>query len=921
MEKTYQPDLIEKKWYQTWEKANYFAPRGQGKPYCIMLPPPNITGSLHMGHGFQHTLMDALTRYHRMQGDKTLWQVGTDHAGISTQLIVERQLDAHKKSRHSLGRDAFINQVWQWKETSGKIITQQLRRMGSSVDWLREKFTLDENLSHAVQQVFIQLFEEGLIYRGKRLVNWDPKLCSAISDLEVVSTEEAGHLWYIRYPIYDSDTSLTIATTRPETLLGDTALAVHPADKRYQSLIGKQVKLPLTDRIIPIIGDEFVDPDFASGCVKLTPAHDFNDYAIGKRHHLELINIFTPDIKLNTNVPVKYQGLGRYEARIKIVEDLKLQGFLEKIEKHRLSVPRTEKTGQVVEPYLTDQWFVKVGPLAQPAIKAVEDNKIRFIPENWKKTYYQWMHNIEDWCISRQLWWGHRIPAWYDEKGNYYVGKNENDVRGKHKLPYDVKLKQDEDVLDTWFSSALWPFSTLGWPEKTRELQTFYPTNVLITGFDIIFFWVARMIMMGLKFTGTVPFKEVYVTGLIRDAEGKKMSKSKGNIIDPIDIIDGISAQSLVRKRTKNLVLNSQAQKIANDTLTTFPQGIPAYGTDALRFTFCALANTGRDINFDLGRIAGYRNFCNKLWNGARFVLLNAEGEDSDLGDGPLQFSMAEQWILSLLQNVIEKTHDHFKCYRFDLLANSLYEFIWHEYCDWYLELAKLILASQTSTAAQKRGTRHVLIQVLETVLRLLHPIMPFITEEIWQRVSGLVGKTGDSIMLEPYPNPDKKLIDKSGEQEFAWLKAIIIAIRKVRGENNIAPNKKLPIFIKKHSPKDKRRLDNFNPYLISLAKLTTVNYLKITDKPAITATVFAHNLEIHIPLAELINKKTELTRLDKTIKKFKKELSFSNDKLNNLNFINRAPQEIVAKEKSRHAQLKSAIEKLKNQLTQIENV
>jgi len=914
IKKTYNPHHIEKNWYQIWEKANYFMPQGDGTPYCIMLPPPNVTGSLHMGHGFQHTLMDTLIRYHRMQKNKTLWQAGVDHAGISTQIVVEKQLEKQQKSRQQLGRKAFLEKVWQWKEISGNQITQQLRRMGSSIDWSRERFTMDEELSRAVKKVFIQLYQEKLIYRGKRLVNWDPKLGTVISDLEVISTEETGHLWHVRYPFAEGDGFLTVATTRPETLLGDVAVAVHPEDDRYRHLIGQQLRLPLSERLIPIIADEYVDPTFGSGCVKITPAHDFNDYAMAKRHQLASINIFTPEITLNDNVPPAYQGLTRHLARKKVVIDLQEKQLIEKIETHTLKIPRGEKTGEVIEPYLTEQWFLNVKPLVEPAIQAVEKGKIRFVPENWTKTYFQWMHNLEDWCISRQLWWGHRIPAWYDQQGHIYVGESENDVRQKHKLSKDIILQQDEDVLDTWFSAALWPFATLGWPEKTAELKTYYPTNVLVTGFDIIFFWVARMIMMGLKFTGQAPFKEVYITGLIRDAEGKKMSKSKGNVLDPIDLIDGIELQALIKKRTHNLMLDSLADKIAEATRKEFPKGIPAFGTDALRFTYCALAGTGRDIYFDLGRVEGYSNFCNKLWNAARFVLINVEEEKQDLGDGALQYSLADRWIISRLQHTISKVRQHLDQYRFDLLANELHEFIWHEYCDWYLELSKPILYSKSISAAEKRGTRYRLITILETLLRLLHPIMPFITEEIWQKTAKFASISGDTIMLQPYPTVDDQVINLDSEAEIQWLKTIVLGIRQIRGEMNIPPNKPLTILLNKGDKIDKKRLKKNHLYLTNLAKLENITWLYPNDPIPPCATALAGEMEILIPLSGLIDKTDELARLDKTITKLQQDITKTENKLNNADFTEKAPASVVAREKKRHSELQSALDKLKAQ-------
>ena len=766
MDKTFSPQNIEQQCYQAWEDKGYFKASGEGQPYCILLPPPNVTGSLHMGHGFQQTIMDTLTRYHRMKGDNTLWQCGTDHAGIATQMVVERQLNAQGKTRHDLGREAFVEKIWDWKKESGGNITQQMRRLGTSPDWDREVFTMDDDLSEAVNEVFVRLHEEGLIYRGKRLVNWDPVLHTAVSDLEVLSEEENGFMWHMRYPLADGTGELIVATTRPETMLGDTAVAVHPDDERYQAFIGKQIKLPITGRLIPIIADDYVEQDFGTGCVKITPAHDFNDYDMGKRHDLEMINILTDDAKINDEAPEQYRGLDRFDARKQIVADLDAAGVLVKIEDHKLKVPRGDRSGSVIEPYLTDQWYVAVQELAKPAIDAVKSGEIKFVPENWDKTYYQWMNNIQDWCISRQLWWGHRIPAWYDENGKIYVGRTEAEVREKNALDASVALRQDEDVLDTWFSSALWPFATMGWPKKTPELDTFVPSAVLVTGFDIIFFWVARMIMMTKKFTGQIPFKEIYITGLIRDEQGDKMSKSKGNVIDPIDLIDGISIDDLVAKRTSGMMQPKLAAKIEKNTRKSYPEGFAAYGTDALRFTFAAMASTSRDISFDVKRVEGYRNFCNKLWNASRFVMMNAEDQDTGANGGDMELSLADKWILARFQQTLKDFEDALTGYRFDIAANLVYEFTWNQFCDWYLELSKPVLNSEVSTDAQKRGTRHTLVNVLESILRLAHPIMPFITEEIWQRLAPLCGIQADSIMTQPFPAQSEALPTKTH-----WLK------------------------------------------------------------------------------------------------------------------------------------------------------
>ncbi len=918
IDKTYQPQDMEKRLYKHWENSGYFAPSGQGDPYCIMLPPPNVTGSLHMGHGFGFTLNDILIRYHRMCGKNTLWQTGTDHAGIATQMVVERKLNANGQTRHDIGREAFVEKIWEWKEESGGNITRQLRRLGASMDWERERFTMDPALSEAVREVFIRLFEEGLIYRGKRLVNWDPVLLTAISDLEVLNEEEDGNMWHIRYPLANGQGQLIVATTRPETLLGDVAVAVHPDDERYQHLIGQTVKLPLTERTIPIIADTYVDPAFGTGCVKITPAHDFNDYAVGTRHQLEPINIFTPTAHLNENAPIEYQGLDRFKAREKIVADLETQNLLEKVDAHKLKVPRGDRTGTVIEPYLTYQWYVKSKVLAEPAIKAVEDGDIKFIPENWSKTYFQWMHNIEDWCISRQLWWGHRIPVWYDNAGKAYAGQSEEEVRSKHHLPTDVALKQDEDVLDTWFSSALWPFSSLGWPKNTDDFNTFFPTASLLTGFDIIFFWVARMIMMSLKFTGKAPFKEVYITGLIRDAEGHKMSKSKGNVLDPIDLIDGISADDLVNKRTYGLMQPAMAKKIEKNTRKEFPEGISAYGTDALRFTFCSIATYTRDIRFDTNRLGGYRNFCNKIWNASRYVMMNTEGHDTGISNKDMVLSLPDRWILAKLQTTIKEAHTALKQYRFDLFAQLLYDFTWNEFCDWYLELSKPILTSADSTEAMLRGTRHTLVNVLENLLRLLHPIMPFITEEIWLRLAPLAGIQGKSIMLASYPVAQDSLIDTDAVKELEWLKSIITAIRNIRSEMNISPGKLLSVILRKGDAHDQQNYHNQQHLLKTLAKLADVTWIGMNDTPPPSATAFVGELEIFIPMAGFINKEEEAARLNREIAKIDKDLIVMTNKLQNPGFTDKAPADVVAKEKARHTELTETKGKLQIQLKQL---
>ena len=938
MEKTYNPHAIEQRWYETWESNGYFSPQvtessaqqQKDDSYCIMIPPPNVTGSLHMGHAFQDTIMDALTRYHRMKGQKTLWQPGTDHAGIATQMVVERLINSDGKTRHDMGRDAFIEKIWDWKEHSGNTITRQLRRMGASLDWERERFTMDDGLSEAVKEVFVQLYEEDLIYRGKRLVNWDPVLHTAVSDLEVISEEESGHFWHMRYPLSDGSGQMVVATTRPETMLGDSAVAVHPDDERYQSMIGKTIKLPLTDREIPIIADDYVDPEFGTGCVKITPAHDFNDYEMGKRHDLPIINILTVDAAINNNAPEKYQGMDRYIARKAIIKDLDEAGLLEKIEDHRLMVPRGDRSGAVIEPYLTDQWYVKIGPLAEPAIKAVQDGDIRFVPDNWKNTYYEWMNNIEDWCISRQIWWGHRIPAWYDDAGKVYVGRDEQSVREKHQLDESVNLRQDEDVLDTWFSSALWPFSTLGWPEKTPEFDTFYPTSVLVTGFDIIFFWVARMIMMGLKFTGQVPFKEVYVHGLVRDSHGQKMSKSKGNVLDPIDLIDGIELETLVEKRTKGMMQPQMAQKIEKVTRKDFKDGIPAFGTDALRFTFAIQATTGRDIKFDMGRIEGYRNFCNKIWNATRYVLMNTEGHDcgidsDDSGSGSdsnMILSLADKWIISRLQETEKQVIESLDTYRLDLAAQTIYEFTWNEYCDWYLELSKSVLSSNSNdNLEQQRGTRHTLVNVLETLLRITHPIMPFITEEIWQRVAPLAGIQADTIMLEPFPEPDSEKIDQDAIKEMNWLQQFVLGVRQIRSGYDIKPGKPLTVLLNNGTGSDKNRLTQNEAMLKNLARLDSVSWVEEGNEIPESATALVGEMQILIPMAGLIDVNAERERLNKEVEYNQGFVVKLESKLKNENFVSRAPENVVALERQKLADTQSKLKNLTEQLEKLKNL
>jgi len=916
MQKAYDPKDIEQRIYQRWESHGWFQPAGRGDPYCIMIPPPNVTGTLHMGHAFQHTLMDALTRLHRMDGHNTLWQPGTDHAGIATQMVVERQLNAQGVHRRELGREAFVNRVWEWKAQSGDTISRQERRLGNSVDWSRDRFTMDEGLSKAVSEVFVSLYEQGLIYRGKRLVNWDPVLHTALSDLEVLAEPETGSLWHFRYPLADGTGHLVVATTRPETMFGDTAVAVHPEDERYRHLIGQQLRLPLSERLIPIIADDYVDPTFGSGCVKITPGHDFNDYEIGKRHNLPLINIFDANAVLNEEVPAAYQGMERFAARKRVISDLEALDLVEKIEPHSLQVPRGDRSGAVLEPWLTDQWYVRIAPLAEPAIKAVEDGRIRFVPDNWAKTYFQWMHNIQDWCISRQLWWGHQVPAWYDDAGNVYVARTVEQAReqARAKRGTDVTLTRDEDVLDTWFSSALWPFSTLGWPEQTPELKTFYPTSVLVTGFDIIFFWVARMIMMGLKFAGDVPFREIYITGLIRDEHGDKMSKSKGNIIDPLDLIDGIDLESLVAKRTTGLMQPHLKDRIEKNTRKQFPEGIPAYGTDALRFTFCALATMGRDIRFDLGRVDGYRNFCNKLWNAARYVLMNLESAESSNSVNP-EFSIADRWIRSRLGATIEEVRARIAEYRFDLAAQALYEFAWYEYCDWYLELSKPTLQSQSASQAHKAGTRETLASVLEAYLRLLHPLMPFITEEIWQTVAPHAKRVGETIMLQSYPQRNDFAADHQAESAITPIKAVILGARQIRGQLDVPRSRQMPLYVKTSQPEHWQEISANLELIKALANATQITQIESEEQLPPTAMQLVEGYVVHAPLASLIDDAdVELARLAKRKTKTRQDLAKCEGKLANKNFVANAPAEIVEQERARIADFKQQIAEIEEQ-------
>ncbi|TYK67479.1 valine--tRNA ligase [Colwellia echini] len=948
MEKTFNPTDIEQSLYSSWEEQGYFSPTGEGDSYSIAIPPPNVTGSLHMGHAFQQTIMDTLIRYQRMQGKNTLWQTGCDHAGIATQMVVERKIAAEEdKTRHDYGREGFIDKIWEWKEESGGTIGKQMRRLGNSIDWTRERFTMDDGMSEAVQEVFVRLFEDDLIYRGKRLVNWDPKFHTAISDLEVENKDKKGHMWHLRYPLADGAKTadgldyLVVATTRPETMLGDTGVAVNPEDPRYKDLIGKHVLLPLVNRLIPIVGDEHADMEKGTGCVKITPAHDFNDNEVGKRHALPQINIFNKDAAVlataevydtkgevcdayDGTLPVEFAGMDRFVAREAIVAKFDELGLLVEVKDHDLVAPYGDRSGVIIEPLLTDQWYVRVEKLAGPAVDAVKDGQIEFVPKQYENMYFAWMNNIQDWCISRQLWWGHRIPAWYDESGKVYVGRTEEEVRANNNLSDNIKLSQDDDVLDTWFSSALWTFSTLGWPKDTDDLKTFHPTDVLVTGFDIIFFWVARMIMMTMHFNkdengkSQIPFKKVYMTGLIRDENGDKMSKSKGNVVDPLDMIDGISLEDLLEKRTGNMMQPQLAKKIEKLTRKEYPNGIEAHGTDALRFTLTSVATTGRDISWDMKRLEGYRNFTNKLWNASRYVMMNTEEFDCGKNGGDMELSLADRWIIGQFEQTVKTVHEAFDTYRFDLASQALYEFTWNQFCDWYLELTKPVLFK--GNEAQQRGTRHTLVNVLEALLRLMHPIMPFITETIWQRVQPLsdFAKKGDSIMIQAFPEFDASKCDQQSIDDLEWVKQFIIAIRNIRGEMDIAPSKALPVLLKNVNENAQRRLHENEQFLSSLAKLESITVLAENEQGPACASALVGDLSVLIPMAGLIDKEAELARLDKAMDKLEKDAAKTRSKLGNESFVGKAPAAVIEKEKAKLAEAETALAKMQEQKAQI---
>ena len=912
MDKRYNPKEIESRIYTSWEDSGYFSPSKSGDPFCIVIPPPNVTGTLHMGHAFQDTIMDIIIRYERMKGKNTLWQVGTDHAGIATQMVVERQLEKNGTSRQELGREAFEQEVWKWKEESGSTITKQMKRLGASTDWSKEKFTMDENLIKGVTKVFVQLFEEGLIYRGNRLINWDPVLQTALSDLEVVTSDERGSLWHMKYPLDGKEGHVVVATTRPETMLGDTAVAVHPKDDRYKHLIGENIILPLTERKIPIIADEYVDRDFGTGCLKITPAHDFNDFEIGTKHGLEIISVLDQAAKIKCSSPSKYEGLDRFEARRKIVEDLQALGLIQDIEDYSLTVPRGDRSGAILEPLITNQWFLRMESLAKPAIEVVKSGELKFVPENWSKTYFEWLENIQDWCISRQLWWGHRIPAWYDSEGNVFVGESESEIRKKNNIDASIVLTQDEDVLDTWFSSALWPFSSLGWPDDTYDLKTFYPTNVLVTGFDIIFFWVARMVMMSLKFMDEIPFKEIYIHGLIKDKNGQKMSKSKGNILDPIDLIDGISLDELLEKRVQGLMQPEMENRIINETKKEFPNGIPDFGTDALRFNFAIQASTGRDIRLDLNRVEGYRNFCNKIWNASRFIRMNTndfELLDTNVSKGhPI-----DQWIQSRFRQTIEEVERQYGQYRFDLAATAMYEFVWNDFCDWYIELSKTLINDPDISESEKDYTKNNLILMLDSILRMLHPTIPFITEEIWQSMNEENAKR--SIMKSSFPSSNDWSADEDGAKKSEWLKDFVSSVRQIRSEMNIPPKQSISIIIQDASSSDHEKLDTLGSFIRNLGSVESITHKESSDDLPKSAIALLGEMKVFIPLAGLVDIEEEKSRLEKKLSKLNKELESVENRLSNDAFIKKAPIEVVDDLKAKFKGLVSDQSRIEEQI------
>ncbi len=912
MDKRYNPKEIESRIYTSWEDSGYFSPSKSGDPFCIVIPPPNVTGTLHMGHAFQDTIMDIIIRYERMKGKNTLWQVGTDHAGIATQMVVERQLEKNGTSRQELGREAFEQEVWKWKEESGSTITKQMKRLGASTDWSKEKFTMDENLIKGVTKVFVQLFEEGLIYRGNRLINWDPVLQTALSDLEVVTSDERGSLWHMKYPLDGKEGHVVVATTRPETMLGDTAVAVHPKDDRYKHLIGENIILPLTERKIPIIADEYVDRDFGTGCLKITPAHDFNDFEIGTKHGLEIISVLDQAAKIKCSSPSKYEGLDRFEARRKIVEDLQALGLIQDIEDYSLTVPRGDRSGAILEPLITNQWFLRMESLAKPAIEVVKSGELKFVPENWSKTYFEWLENIQDWCISRQLWWGHRIPAWYDSEGNVFVGESESEIRKKNNIDASIVLTQDEDVLDTWFSSALWPFSSLGWPDDTYDLKTFYPTNVLVTGFDIIFFWVARMVMMSLKFMDEIPFKEIYIHGLIKDKNGQKMSKSKGNILDPIDLIDGISLDELLEKRVQGLMQPEMENRIINETKKEFPNGIPDFGTDALRFNFAIQASTGRDIRLDLNRVEGYRNFCNKIWNASRFIRMNTnnfEQLDTNVSKGhPI-----DQWIQSRFRQTIEEVERQYGQYRFDLAATAMYEFVWNDFCDWYIELSKTLINDPDISESEKDYTKNNLILMLDSILRMLHPTIPFITEEIWQSMNEENAKR--SIMKSSFPSSNDWSADETGARKSEWLKDFVSSVRQIRSEMNIPPKQSISIIIQDASSSDHEKLDTLGSFIRNLGSVESITHKESSDDLPKSAIALLGEMKVFIPLAGLVDIEEEKSRLEKKLSKLNKELESVENRLSNDAFIKKAPIEVVDDLKAKFKGLVSDQSRIEEQI------